>query len=92
MMMIVQIEAVRVLIDSAKIDCDLTEVLATILLRHFKGTYRDRAELDHADFGEHLGVIDADGVLLDLADIGAAQVLQDAPEVLPVQGPAQALA
>lgn len=92
MVMIVQIETVRMLIDAAQINGHLTEILATVFQWYFESSNRNRIKLDHANFGKYLGVVDADRVLFDLADIGATQIVQDTAKIFPIQCAAQTLA
>jgi hypothetical protein len=78
--------------DAAEITGHLAVILAAVFQRKLEGANGDRLKLDHADFGGNVGIVETDGILFDDAHIGAIQLLQNPPEVFPIQSAAQAFA
>ena len=78
--------------DGAQVGGHLAVVFALVFEVELEGAHGERVEADVADFGLNFGVIDGEAAARKLAVVVHAQAQQQAPKILGVHGPAQALA
>src|SRR5450759_3392918 len=69
MVMIVQIESVRMFRYCAEIARHLSVIFATVFQRYLESTHGDRTELHHTNFGSHLRIVQSNWALLNRAHI-----------------------